>query len=83
VTTQGGAVFVQILERIATFDDDGTLWCEQSVYFQVAFRLRPHQGDGAAASRMEDDTAVQATIDKDIITWNIAKLRRPFPDMTS
>ena len=26
-------------ERIATFDNDGTLWSEQPVYFQVAFAL--------------------------------------------
>jgi hypothetical protein len=37
VTTQGGADFVPPAERIATFDNDGTLWCEQPVYFQVQF----------------------------------------------
>ena len=37
VTTQGGAGFVPVEQRIATFDNDGTLWCEQPVYFQVAF----------------------------------------------
>jgi phosphoglycolate phosphatase-like HAD superfamily hydrolase len=37
VTTQGGADFVPIEQRVATFDNDGTLWCEQPVYFQVAF----------------------------------------------
>jgi phosphoglycolate phosphatase-like HAD superfamily hydrolase len=36
-TTQGGADFVPPAERIATFDNDGTLWAEQPVYFQVAF----------------------------------------------
>jgi phosphoglycolate phosphatase-like HAD superfamily hydrolase len=39
VTTQGGADFVPVEQRIATFDNDGTLWCEQPVYFQVAFAL--------------------------------------------
>ena len=37
VTKLGGADFVPIPERIATFENDGTLWAEQSVYFQVAF----------------------------------------------
>src|SRR6266436_2228830 len=37
VTTQGGADFIPIEQRIATFDNDGTLWTEQPVYFQVAF----------------------------------------------
>src|SRR5947207_15818293 len=39
VTTQGGADFVRIEERIATFDNDGPLWCEQPVYVQLAFVL--------------------------------------------
>ena len=39
VTTQGGADFVPPAERIATFDNDGTLWAEQPIYFQVAFAL--------------------------------------------
>lgn len=39
VTTQGGADFVLPAERIATFDNDGTLWCEQPFYFQAAFAL--------------------------------------------
>ncbi|TYL79848.1 HAD family hydrolase, partial [Bradyrhizobium cytisi] len=39
VTSQGGADFVPSAERIAVFDNDGTLWCEQPVYFQLAFAL--------------------------------------------
>jgi len=37
VTTQGGADFVPVAERIATFDNDGTLWSEKPVPFQVMF----------------------------------------------
>ena len=43
VTREGGPDFVPVAERIATFDNDGTLWSEQPVYFQLAFaaaRLR-------------------------------------------
>jgi phosphoglycolate phosphatase-like HAD superfamily hydrolase len=39
VTQQGGPDFVQPSERVAVFDNDGTLWAEQPVYFQVAFAL--------------------------------------------
>jgi phosphoglycolate phosphatase-like HAD superfamily hydrolase len=39
VTTQGGPGFVPAAERIAVFDNDGTLWAEQPIYFQVAFAL--------------------------------------------
>jgi phosphoglycolate phosphatase-like HAD superfamily hydrolase len=37
VTAQGGADFVPVDQRIATFDNDGTLWAEQPMYFQLAF----------------------------------------------
>ena len=40
-------------ERIAVFDNDGTLWAEQPIYFQFAFAHRPGEGPGAAASGME------------------------------
>ncbi len=38
-TQQGGADFVPPAERIAVFDNDGTLWSEQPMYFQLAFAL--------------------------------------------
>jgi hypothetical protein len=39
VTTQGGPDFVPPDQRIATFDNDGTLWVEQPMYVQFAFVL--------------------------------------------
>jgi hypothetical protein len=39
VTTPGSADFVPPQERIATFDNDGTLWSEQPMYFQLIFAL--------------------------------------------
>ena len=37
VTKQGGANYVPPSERIATFDNDGTLWVEYPMYTQVLF----------------------------------------------
>jgi phosphoglycolate phosphatase-like HAD superfamily hydrolase len=39
VTSPGGPDYVVPEERIATFDNDGTLWSEQPLYFQLAFAL--------------------------------------------
>src|SRR5690242_14502232 len=39
VTKDGSPDFVPPNERIATFDNDGTLWCEQPMYFQLFFAL--------------------------------------------
>lgn len=38
-TTAGGADWVPVPERIACFDNDGTLWTEQPIYFQVMFAM--------------------------------------------
>jgi phosphoglycolate phosphatase-like HAD superfamily hydrolase len=37
VTKPGSPDFVPAAERIATFDNDGTLWAEQPMYFQFIF----------------------------------------------
>jgi phosphoglycolate phosphatase-like HAD superfamily hydrolase len=37
VTKEGSADFIPIPERIAVFDNDGTLWAEQPMYFQAFF----------------------------------------------
>jgi hypothetical protein len=39
VTRPGGPDFVPPDERVATFDQDGTLWSEQPCYVQLAFAL--------------------------------------------
>jgi haloacid dehalogenase-like hydrolase len=39
VTQADGADFVPVAERIAVFDNDGTLWAEQPLYFQIAFAI--------------------------------------------
>ncbi|MCI0913295.1 HAD family hydrolase [Pseudomonas putida] len=39
VTTEGSEDYVPEAERIAVFDNDGTLWSEQPLYFEVLFAL--------------------------------------------
>ena len=39
VTKEGTPGFVPIPERIATFDNDGCLWSEQPLYFQLFFAM--------------------------------------------
>jgi phosphoglycolate phosphatase-like HAD superfamily hydrolase len=39
VTNPSSPSFVAISERVATFDNDGTLWPEQPMYFQLLFAL--------------------------------------------
>ena len=39
VTTEGNANFIPVSDRIATFDNDGTLWSEQPAPFQALFTM--------------------------------------------
>ncbi|MGZ8907665.1 MAG: HAD family hydrolase [Methylobacter sp.] len=39
VAQKGGPQYVPPAERIAVFDNDGTLWSEQPLYFQLVFAL--------------------------------------------
>ncbi len=48
VTNENSEYFIPVADRIATFDNDGTLWSEQPAYFQLFFvidrikELAPH-----------------------------------------
>jgi len=39
ITTQGSSDYVEPARRIAVFDNDGTLWSEQPIYFEFIFAL--------------------------------------------
>ncbi len=51
VTEEGGADYVPPAERIATFDNDGTLWVEKPLYVQFAFLF--HEIDRMAPNHPE------------------------------
>ncbi len=38
-TKEGSADFIPVADRIACFDNDGCLWSEQPLYFQLAFAI--------------------------------------------
>jgi hypothetical protein len=58
VTEPGSPDFVPVAERIAVFDNDGTLWCEKPMPVQV-FRAAPGEDAGAGASGVEGEGAVR------------------------
>ena len=51
VTEEGGAEHVPPAERIAVFDNDGTLWCEKPAYLQALFILGAPARAGARRTR--------------------------------
>jgi hypothetical protein len=66
VTTQGGADFIPVEQRIATFDNDGTLWCEQPVYFQVAFAFDRVKAMAPQHPEWKTTQPFKAILDKDM-----------------
>jgi phosphoglycolate phosphatase-like HAD superfamily hydrolase len=50
-TTEGSTGFIPQADRIACFDNDGTLWSEQPMYFQLAFAI--HQVKAMAPQHPE------------------------------
>jgi phosphoglycolate phosphatase-like HAD superfamily hydrolase len=66
VTTQGGADFVPVERRIATFDNDGTMWCEQPVYFQLAFAFDRIKAMAPQHPEWKATQPFKAILDKDM-----------------
>jgi len=60
VISEGSADFVPISERIAVFDNDGNLWPENPVPFQLAYALDLIKQRSAADSQLALDPMVQA-----------------------
>ncbi len=66
VTTQGDANFVPPAERIAVFDNDGTLWCEQPIYFQVAYAFDRIKAMAPEHPEWKTTQPFKAILDKDM-----------------
>ncbi len=68
VTQQGGPDFVPPAERIATFDNDGTLWVEHPMYTQLAFALDRVKAMAPMHPEWADKQPFKAVLDGDMKT---------------
>jgi hypothetical protein len=68
VTTGGGADFVSVPERIAVFDNDGTLWIEQPMYVQLAFALDRVKALAPKRPDWKDKQPFKAALEGDLKT---------------
>ncbi|MEI6162646.1 MAG: haloacid dehalogenase-like hydrolase, partial [Roseococcus sp.] len=66
VTTAGGPDFVPPAERIAVFDNDGTLWVEQPAYPQLIFILDRIRALAPANPAWPQDAVLRAAIAGDL-----------------
>jgi phosphoserine phosphatase len=68
VTTQGGPDFVPVDQRIATFDNDGTLWVEHPMYTQLAFALDRVKAMAPLHPEWKDKQPFKAVLEGDMKT---------------
>jgi phosphoserine phosphatase len=66
VTTDGGPDYVSPDERIATFDNDGTLWVEQPYYTQLAFALDRIRALAPEHPEWREQQPFKAVLDNDL-----------------
>jgi phosphoserine phosphatase len=66
VTEPGSKDFVPPAERIAVFDNDGTLWAEQPIYFQLAFAIDRAQDVIAKNPDLAKRSALRAAAKRDL-----------------
>lgn len=66
VTTPGATDFVPPNERIATFDNDGTLWTEQPNYFQAIFAFDRVKALAPQHPEWKSEQPFKAVLDHDM-----------------
>jgi phosphoglycolate phosphatase-like HAD superfamily hydrolase len=65
VTREGSPNFVPPAARIAVFDNDGTLWSEQPLYFQFAFMLDQVKAAAPRHPEWKDNPAFKSLVARD------------------
>ena len=65
VTTPGAPTFVASEDRIAVFDNDGTLWAERPLYFQFLFMLEQVRAAAPKHPEWKSDPAFKALMAHD------------------
>ena len=65
VTKKGGPDYVPPEERIAVFDNDGTLWSEQPAYFQFLFAIDRVKALAPQHPEWKDQPTFKAVLDSD------------------
>ena len=68
VTREGGPDYVRPAERIAVFDNDGTLWCEQPLQAQVFFLIDRVKQLAAQNPSVRERQPFKALLEQDLVT---------------
>ncbi|MCC9608459.1 haloacid dehalogenase-like hydrolase [Blastopirellula sp. JC732] len=66
VTDENSPDFVPVADRIATFDNDGTLWTEHPMYTQMAFAIDRVKALAPTHPEWKDQQPFKAVLDNDL-----------------
>jgi hypothetical protein len=66
VTREGSADFVPVPQRIATFDNDGTLWCEHPMYVQGMYVIDRIEALAPQHPEWKDQSNFRAVLERDM-----------------
>ncbi len=71
-TTEGSKNYIPVGDRIAVFDNDGTLWCEQPLYTEMVYSLAAAKQKIADKPELAKNSTVKALTDKTLFAKNPA-----------
>jgi phosphoglycolate phosphatase-like HAD superfamily hydrolase len=66
VTNEDGPHYVEPQERVAVFDNDGTLWCEKPMYIQLDFLLRRFAEQAKADPSLREYQPYKSVVEGDL-----------------
>lgn len=66
ITDENSSDYVEVKDRIATFDNDGNLWAEQPYYYQLKFAIDQIKSMSVDHPEWKDDVTFNAAINDDI-----------------
>ncbi|MET0089600.1 MAG: HAD family hydrolase [Candidatus Thiodiazotropha sp.] len=66
VTTDGSKSFIPATDRIAVFDNDGTLWSEKPVYFQLLFAMDRVKAEASKHPEWKNEQPFKAVLEGDM-----------------
>ena len=66
VTNSNSEYFIPVAERVAVFDNDGTLWCESPLPIQLAYLIDEVKKQANKNPKLKEDPSVAALLKGDI-----------------
>ena len=66
VTNSDSDQFIPVAERVAVFDNDGTLWCEQPFPIQLAYMIDEVKKQANTNPKLKEDPSVAALLKGDL-----------------